>query len=459
MGIVGRVRKLALAGVIAAFSVVPTVVSGAGAERTPAGTPAARAMVLDGGGATPVARPGTALAARSPLSRSQLRRRLAAEMNRVGGGSGAWVYDVRAQSSRVLYSDSSTRGRLLASNTKLFTTAAFLDRFGADGTLETKVWGRGGRSGRDDQILGGGLALVGDGDPALASPRFARRHSLPVTRVQPLASDVRRAGIRRVKGDLRVDDTIFDRKRSVPQPGITGGPFLSTLSGLSYNSGFGDNGYAKDPAKLAARAFVKALRDAGVRFNGRIKIGDTPRRLRESTPLGKVTSPSAAKLIAQTNTPSDNFFAETLLKRLGAHPGRQGTTKRGVNSAERFAAGVRSGAKLVNGSGLSRTNAASPRNVGRLLVHMAEDDDLDSAWRDSLAVAGRTGTLSDRMRGSAAEGRCQAKTGTIDGVSALSGYCEAGAGLVAFSILMNNVNVDTARRAQDAMAAAIARYR
>jgi D-alanyl-D-alanine carboxypeptidase/D-alanyl-D-alanine-endopeptidase (penicillin-binding protein 4) len=62
------------------------------------------------------------------------------------------------------------------------------------------------------------------------------------------------------------------------------------------------------------------------------------------------------------------------------------------------------------------------------------------------------------MRGTAAEGRCQAKTGTIDGVTALSGYCKSGSGLIAFSILMNGVNVDSGRRAQDAMAAAIARY-
>lgn len=440
-------RRIALAGVLVSI-LAPAQASAGTASNT-----------HEDGGTTPVARPGTELAARGALSRDQLRRRLEEQMDRVGGASGTWVYDVRAKRDRVLYSDSGERDRLLASNSKLFATAPFLDRFGADGTLETKVFGRGGRGGRRDQILKGGLALVGDGDPALASPRFARRKGLPLTRLQPLANDVRAAGIRRVKGNLRVDDTVFDRKRSVPQPGISGGPFLSTLSGLSYNSGFDGGRYAKDPAKLAAKAFVKALRDAGVKWNGRIRIGDTPRKLRESKPLGKVRSPSAAKLIAQTNTPSDNFFAEMLLKRLAAHEGRQGTTRRGARKAERFAKRAGGGAKLVNGSGLSRKNAASPKDVGRLLIHMLEDDESDRAWRNSLAIAGRTGTLSGRMRGTAAEGNCQAKTGTIDGVSALSGYCKAGDHLVAFSILMNNVNVDTARSAQDAMAAAIARYR
>jgi D-alanyl-D-alanine carboxypeptidase/D-alanyl-D-alanine-endopeptidase (penicillin-binding protein 4) len=63
------------------------------------------------------------------------------------------------------------------------------------------------------------------------------------------------------------------------------------------------------------------------------------------------------------------------------------------------------------------------------------------------------------MNGTAAEARCRAKTGTLIGVSALSGYCRAGHGLVAFSILMNSVDVTTAQRAQDKIAALIARYR
>jgi D-alanyl-D-alanine carboxypeptidase/D-alanyl-D-alanine-endopeptidase (penicillin-binding protein 4) len=63
------------------------------------------------------------------------------------------------------------------------------------------------------------------------------------------------------------------------------------------------------------------------------------------------------------------------------------------------------------------------------------------------------------MNGTAADGRCRAKTGTLIGVSALSGYCRAGHGLIAFSILMNSVDVYGARSAQDKMASLIARYR
>jgi serine-type D-Ala-D-Ala carboxypeptidase/endopeptidase (penicillin-binding protein 4) len=97
--------------------------------------------------------------------------------------------------------------------------------------------------------------------------------------------------------------------------------------------------------------------------------------------------------------------------------------------------------------------------VVRLLVAMSKDPD-GKAYRHSLPVAGREGTVANRMRGTAAQDRCRTKTGTLHDVSALSGYCRAGHGLVAFSILMNSVsNFDAAQRAQDHMAALIARYR
>jgi D-alanyl-D-alanine carboxypeptidase/D-alanyl-D-alanine-endopeptidase (penicillin-binding protein 4) len=420
----------------------------------------AEAAILDDGGMTPVARPGSNLAARSSLSRSQLRRKLEREMDRVGGRSGAWVFDVAANGGGdVLYADSGRRRRMLASNSKLFTTAAFLDRFGADGTLATRVWERGQRAGVNDQILRGGLVLVGDGDPALAAPGFARRKSLPLTRLKPLARAVREAGIKRVNGDLLVDPTVFDGKRSVPQPGITGGPWLSTLSGLSFNAGFDGGRYAASPARDAGADFLKRLDRAGVKVKGRIRVGGAPPAVLAANPIDSVRSPTAAQLITQTNVPSDNFYAEMLLKRLAARDTQTGTTARGARKAERFASSVGGGASLVNGSGLGRTNKASPKETGRLLAHMASDDELGKPFRLSLPVAGRTGTLANRMRGTAAQGKCMAKTGTIDGVSALSGYCKSGNGLTAFSLLMNGVNLDAARRAQDAMAASIARFR
>jgi serine-type D-Ala-D-Ala carboxypeptidase/endopeptidase (penicillin-binding protein 4) len=84
----------------------------------------------------------------------------------------------------------------------------------------------------------------------------------------------------------------------------------------------------------------------------------------------------------------------------------------------------------------------------------------DDEFYESLPRAGIEGTLSNRMECTAAEGRCRAKTGTISGVSALSGYCDSAGGPVVFSILMNGIgsNYTGARSLQDRMVVAIARY-
>jgi D-alanyl-D-alanine carboxypeptidase/D-alanyl-D-alanine-endopeptidase (penicillin-binding protein 4) len=112
---------------------------------------------------------------------------------------------------------------------------------------------------------------------------------------------------------------------------------------------------------------------------------------------------------------------------------------------------------LVDGSGLSHTDKASPRSVATLLDRLRDRPDFKALY-DSLPIAGRDGTLDTRMRRGAARGHCHAKTGSLIGVSALSGYCTTRSGrTVVFSILMNAVNVYGARTIQDRMVQAIAR--
>lgn len=356
------------------------------------------------------------------------------------------MLDLRARRP-LLFARSARTTRLLASNTKLFTTAALQARFGADARLETKLWPIGRRIGERERVLRGHLALVGAGDPAFGHGDVAE-----------LAADAGRAGIARVRGDLIADDTVFDRRRSVPMTGITGGPWFCPLSGLSYERGRGGPGCAADPALVAGRALADELDEAGIRVEGELRVADTPNRIRDRRPLGLVHSPTVGSLIAATNKPSDNFLAEMLLKRLAAHPDGGGTTAAGARRAKRFANRLGSGVAMENGSGLSRLDRSTPRNVGRLLVAMARRRG-GPAFRGSLPLAGREGTLADRMGGTAAAGRCRAKTGTLSDVSALSGYCRSGRGLVAFSILVNGVSdLERARDAQDRMAALIAAY-
>jgi serine-type D-Ala-D-Ala carboxypeptidase/endopeptidase (penicillin-binding protein 4) len=414
-------------------------------------------VALDDGGRTPVAREGSELASRRALERGELRARLRRALRSAGGDAGAWVFEASARRRPRVYASRAKDRKVPASNQKLFTTAAVLGRFGARGHLETVVHAR-GETGPGGRALDGSLVLVGAGDPALGARSFARRHGLPLTPIADLATDIRQAGIRRVSGDLKVDDSVFDDRQGVGSTGWHAGPYLSPLSGLSFNSGYRRGHYAGSPEKVAGQELKASLRRNGVRVEGRVGHGEARPDLLAQEPLARVRSPSIANLVTATNRPSNNFFAEMLLKRLAAEDDRVGTTKRGARKAERFARSLAMGDDAADGSGLGRGNRASPRQVGSLLVAMLEQP-AGSAFRQSLPLAGREGTVASRMRGTAAEGRCRAKTGTLAGVSALSGYCRAGEGTVAFSILMNGVDVYAARRAQDAMAAAIARYR
>jgi D-alanyl-D-alanine carboxypeptidase/D-alanyl-D-alanine-endopeptidase (penicillin-binding protein 4) len=145
-----------------------------------------------------------------------------------------------------------------------------------------------------------------------------------------------------------------------------------------------------------------------------------------------------------------------LLKNLGARFGTGGTTPAGATVVRSQLAPLGVRPSVVDGSGLSRSNRTTPRQVVRLLTNLAGNEDFFS----SLATAGRNGTLAKRMRGTAARDRCRGKTGTLSNVSALAGYCRTRSGrTLAFAILMNGVNPAGARRLQDRMAAAMAGYR
>ncbi len=405
----------------------------------------------DEGGRTPVARPGSPAASTRALSAGELRDELSRALSSAGGNSGAWVLDTGAASNQPLFTSNASTERVPASNQKLFTTAAFLDELGPEGRLETRAYAIGKLGGTGRSVLSGDLVLVGDGDPAFGTARFARAADQPVTRVATLAANIARAGVERITGRILADDTIFDRVRR-------DGPDLSPLSGLSFNNGFDDGSYAPNPELVAAKGLKNALRKRGVNVGGRVGRANLTDAELSEDPLASVASPPAKALIEETNVPSNNFFAEMLLKRVGATTGKTGTRRRGAAVVEAFSKSLGSEVQAVDGSGLSRRNNVSPGEIGDLLVGMTEDGTGAAAFRDSLPVAGREGTVAERMRGTAAEGNCATKTGTLDGVSALSGYCDAGGHTIAFSILNNDVDVNAARSAQDRMAAAIARY-
>jgi D-alanyl-D-alanine carboxypeptidase/D-alanyl-D-alanine-endopeptidase (penicillin-binding protein 4) len=341
---------------------------------------------------------------------------------------------------------------------KLFTTATALARFGPEQRLNTTI----ASSGPVDAsgVLHGSLYLIGGGDPALSSPAFARRFLVGIgTNLFGLTDAVKASGIARVTGRLYADDTIFDRVRGVADSRYRTSPYIGPLSGLDYDSGYADDAarrFASNPPLVAASALAEALNAGGVQISGRVALRAAPADVHE---IGNVSSPQMQALTNETDVFSNNFFAEMLLKDLGAHFGSGGTTAAGVSVVRRYVRSLGTGVQQIDGSGLTRSNRVTPAQVARLLVAMRKTPAGDD-FANSLPVAGREGTVAHRMRGTAAAGRCRTKTGTLSGVSALSGYCFNRDGRVmAFSILMNGVaNLAQAHLQQDRMAALIARY-
>ena len=408
-------------------------------------------------------------AANNSLGRTGLANAIKAQLKTVGGTKAVYVYDTDSTGKKKLFSSNANRLMILASNEKLFTTAALIGRYGAAGRLETTVYARGkwGKpNSKGKRTLDGTLVLRGGGDPALGTRGYANPRGLPLTSLNTLANQVKAAGVRRVKKGVRIDDSVFDRKRGVADTGWQAGSYLSPLSGLSFNGGVGKGGYyLKSPEMQAGKTFASLLRKRGIKVGGG-KIRRTTikkKDLRRKEPIATAGSPTVATLAAVTNKPSNNFYAEMLNKSLAIKPGSSASTKKGTNRIRAHARkklGVT--VEAFDGSGLDRRNRASAKAVGQMLARMLSRNtkaDRDAFW-NSLPVAGSEGTVASRMRGTPAAGNCRAKTGTLRDVSSLSGYCRVGGHTIAFSILMNNVtDFYAARLAQDRIAAAIARYR
>jgi serine-type D-Ala-D-Ala carboxypeptidase/endopeptidase (penicillin-binding protein 4) len=376
-----------------------------------------------------------------------------------GGGAASGLLVVAAESGEVVCASAPGRPRSLASNMKLFTTSTVLSELGPETRIPTKVF----RDGPVDAngVLHGSLYLQGGGDPALGTPQFYDGYLAGLgTDLFALTPQVKAAGIESLTGRLYADDTIFDRRRGVADSGYATSSYIGPLSGLAFNSGFSgstsSSGFSSDPAKLAASKLARSLQNAGVGVPSQVALAATPPNAER---VALIRSPTLDQIVNTTDVYSDNFFAETLIKLLGARLGGAGTTAAGASVVEGFAHDHNSGVHAVDGSGLTRSNRASPRQVVNLLLAMRNDAAGEDFIQD-LALAGHEGTVADRMHGTAADGRCRTKTGTLTGVSNLSGYCFNKSGRVmVFSVLMGGVgDLGLAHLDQDRIAGAVAGY-
>jgi D-alanyl-D-alanine carboxypeptidase/D-alanyl-D-alanine-endopeptidase (penicillin-binding protein 4) len=382
---------------------------------------------------------------------AKLKTVLTREMKAGAAASGAYVVD--ADTGTVLFGWKSTTSRILASNTKLFTIGATLAAQGPGGTLETEAFA----SGTLDSVTGtlaGDLYLHGAGDPSFGSDAYNGPRYGGGASADALAARLADRGLKRVTGRIVGDESLWDSLRGTAYSGFAGsGDIGGPLTALAYNHARTSAGsFQVNPPVYAATQFQDALQKAGVKVSGQPAAGQAPD---SAVSLASVRSSPFSKLVQITGVRSENWFAEMLAKGLTI----DGTTRAGAAQARRFARSMGSSASVVDGSGLSRSDRAPPREVVDFLVGERARPDA-AVLEGALPTAGVSGTLAGRMRSGPAHNRCHAKTGTLSGVTALSGYCHTlGGATLAFSILMNNANVTSGRARQDRMAQAIAAYR
>ncbi len=215
-------------------------------------------------------------------------------------------------------------------------------------------------------------------------------------------------------------------------------------------------------APRPALVFVYMLRSAlarrGVTVAGRSRAVDARERLSAPldvttlTELASIQSPPLSEIAAQTLKPSQNLYAELVLRALGnatrtdAKLTSEEAGLEAVKALLRAAGADTTLLVLTDGSGLSRRDLVTADALNKLLVYM-DRHRYAKAFREGLPLAGSEGTLRNRMKGTPAANNMRAKTGSLPTIAALSGYVTSAAGeRLAFSILINNYSEATTSR-------------
>jgi D-alanyl-D-alanine carboxypeptidase/D-alanyl-D-alanine-endopeptidase (penicillin-binding protein 4) len=341
-----------------------------------------------------------------------------------------------------------------ASVEKLYTSVALLRGLGPNARLPTKLMGAGtlGAGG----VWHGNLYLVGGGDPTLGDGHFNRvweQGEGPTS--SELASQLEAAGIRRVTGRLIGDGDLFDGRTGPPSSGFA--PDIADLGGelggLTFDHGATTGRLS--PAAFAARELARTLRARHVHVRASRTTASPPAGARQ---LAIVSSPPMSVLLRLMDVPSDDFFAEMLTKQLGVRLGSGGTTAAGARVVADVISAYAVHPRIVDGSGLSRSDHSSPEQVIALLRAL-EDTTVGGELRASLPVVGESGTVQRIAADTAARGACVAKTGTLNGVTNLAGWCHSRGGkLLAFALFIDGPPNWRALPLISAMVTSIARF-
>jgi D-alanyl-D-alanine carboxypeptidase/D-alanyl-D-alanine-endopeptidase (penicillin-binding protein 4) len=431
------------------------------------------------------------------------------------GAARVGVEVVSAQTGHLLFAHNADRMFDPASNEKILTTATALARLGPEYRYRTELFGP---SPDDDGVVAGDVFLRGNGDPSLSTRdlvdlasvlvrsgvrrikggivvderTFDRRSGAPVdtnsstrdelgyaaitlnrntftVRVQPTSSGQHPE----VAIDPPADYLVVENHATTVASGrsrikVDARPGKeSTVITISGRVPDGHDGIVVHrrpfhPALFAASSLTSIVRDLGIEVEGAAHAGATPAG---EALLGVHESPPLSLIIRKSNKDSNNFVAERVFQTVGAELfGAPATATKGQQAVREYLkeVGLQPGTfNPTNGSGLAHSNRVTPDALVRLLRRLYHDLSVAPDFLQSLAVGGIDGTIRNRFARSDAVGLVRAKTGTLNGVSALSGYVGHKEDVLIFSILVQGFRqrrLQEVRRAQVQMVTAMLRF-
>lgn len=365
--------------------------------------------------------------------------------------AGILIYDPITRDT--LFALNATESMIPASNTKLFTTAAALSYLGKDFETATRIYSD--DNNLEDGVINGNLYIKGFGNSLFGETEL-------LTMIDKLKS----LGINKITGDIIGDDTYFDDVYSRIDwiPDEIANVTLPPVSALVYenNKTVVTRKYKRRIQNVSVNISNPPLHIAGVlrerlvnhkiEVVGNSKSGKTP----DNSYLVDETKAHITALLNIINKNSDNFLAECMFKTIGAETsGIQGNSfyaQQAILSYIRDNGIFSPGTSLVDGSGISRFDQVTPAALIGVLENMYFDLANFETFYNSLSIAGVDGTLRNRLIGTAGQNNFRGKTGTLNGVSSLSGYLTTNDGddiLLSFIFEFSKGGASLHKRIQD----------
>ncbi len=396
-----------------------------------------------------------------------------------------WGISVQTLAPNItLYSRDNKKYFIPASNLKLLTTAAVLYKFGGDFKIRTSIYGNEKN-----------LRLVGRGDPSFTTAQLVnlvqQLKQKGYTKIDTLTVDDSYYKGEKLNLNWSWEDIFFYYGASINSLILNENTAVLTISpqkvGESLIIGLDDNGKGlqiknealtsekdglnnvdykydfgspiltvrgqlpvdaksviqgvaiPDPVGNFIRQLKGILAREGISVKQEIKESERP--IENEKEIAFVESPPLAEMLATTNLYSNNVYAESFLRTLGVDRKQFKTTEEsGLNEMKNILKEIgvnRDNYQLDDGSGLSRLNLINVEAIMQTLKGISQTK-VGEIYKKSLPVAGVSGTLKNRFKGTKAQGIVYAKTGTLTGASALSGYIDVpGYQTIIFSIMVN----------------------